>query len=224
MKKELFVTIFCVFASCQPGTIEREMNVPDIDPGDYEKALAYAPTREVRINGVEIDFGCDENMAEHIFDSTPLDIDTLHTRGELIRFYEENRPHFEHLWSSISFGPLGGEYVFSKLEYRLAQECVQDNCSSQTRRKVLQIALDKQKYKDEDYLSAFKAQRTGLFLMSVILIKENDANFKVAVSKQVNLQNALWLNRDSWTDMPAYQQLRDTILSFAKELLYSGTK
>jgi hypothetical protein len=212
-------SILLLFTTCQQDTIEQEMNIPDIDPGDYEKELVHTPTGEVRVNSIKIDFGCDENMSEHIFEYTSAEIDALHTRGALIRFYEDNRPHFQYLWSSLSYGYFDGEYVFSKLEYRLAQECVQDNCSSQTRRKVLQIAIEKQKYKDIDYLNAYTARRTGLFLMSVILIKENNAAFVKAVRTNVNLQNALCLNRDTWASPQAYKELRDTIVEFADKFL-----
>lgn len=54
----------------------------------------------------------------------------------------------------------------------LAQECFNDHCDSKVREKVLQLAISFQKDKYEEYTRPTRTQRTGVFLMAVILVKE----------------------------------------------------
>jgi hypothetical protein len=144
-------------------------------------------------------------------------IDSVHTRGGLICFYEERHPSFEYGYSSYR-DPYGdNDYVFPKLEYLLAQECLQDNCSSQTRKAVLRIAVDKQKQKYVEYTDSFTARRTGLFLMAVILARENDAAFTSAVHKHTDFQNTLLLSIDIRPD----KEFSDVMIRYAEIFLYN---
>lgn len=195
--------------------------VSDIIPAmESEMELSHAPAGKIHMANanVEIDFGCDEYMASHILSEYgQATIDTVYTRGELIRFYEARHPDFEYGYSSY-FNPYSdNDYVFPKLEYLLAQECVQDNCSSRTRKAVLRIAVDKQKHKYDAYKNSFTARQTGIFLMAVILAGENDAAFISAVHKSTDFQNALLLNRNIRTD----KEFSDTLIQYAENFLYN---
>ena len=136
-----FISVYCsiyffMFA-CQSGTdfvIESENLIVE-----SEKELSHAPDGKVRIvaANVEADFGCDEYMASYILSEYGrATVDTVYTRGELIRFYEARHPGFQYGYSSLLNPYSDNGYVFPKLEYMLAQECFQDNCSSQTRKTV----------------------------------------------------------------------------------------
>jgi hypothetical protein len=193
-------------------------DVPEIE-NDIE--LSHTPTGKVRIaaSDIEIDFSCDEYMAANILSGYgQLATDSAHTRGELIRFYEARRPVFEYGYSSYR-NPYGDDdYVFPKLEYMLAQECLQDNCSSQTRKVILRIAIDKQKQKYDEYKDAYTARRTGLFLMAVILTGENDAAFTSAVHTYTDLQSALLLS----IDIPPDKEFSDAMIQYAESFLYNN--
>jgi hypothetical protein len=211
--------------ACQSKIDFDSDTVPTIDSDavlaiESEMALSHAPAGKVHIAtaNVEIDFSCDEFMASNILSEYgQAAIDTVYSRGELIRFYEARHPGFEYVYSSL-FNPYNdNDYVFPKVEYLLAQECLQDNCSSQTRKVVLRIAIDKQKHKYDAYKRSFTARQTGIFLMAVILIRENDAAFISAVHKNTDFQNALILNQDIRTD----KEFSDTLFRYAEKFLYN---
>jgi hypothetical protein len=210
-------SVFLLFA-CQ-----READfVSDAVPAvESEMELARTPSGKVRIaaSNVEIDFGCDEYMASHILSEYgQAAIDTVYTRGGLVCFYEARRPDFEDSYSSYLNPFSDNDYVFPKLEYLLAQECLQNNCSSQTRRAVLRIAADKQKHKYAACKNSFAARQTGIFLMAVILVMENDAAFIPAVHKQADFQNALLLSIDIRTD----KDFGDAMIQYAENFLYNN--
>jgi hypothetical protein len=203
--------------SCQPEADFVSDTIPSIES---EKELSHAPAGKIHVETarVEIDFGGDEYMASQILSECgQAAIDSVYTRGELIRFYEMRRPVFEYGYSSF-FDPYNdGNCVFSKVEYLLAQECFQDNCSSQTRKAVLQIAVDKQKHKYDEYKHSYTTRQTGIFLISVILVRENDTDFISAVHENTDLQNALLLNQDIRTD----KEFSDTLIRYAESFLYN---
>lgn len=100
-----------------------------------------------------------------------------------------------------------GNYVLFKLHYALAQECFQDDCSTQTRKAVLQMVLDRQIAKNSEWLTGQElfienaiqtpAKKSAIFLMAVILTKEKDADFIAAVIENQGLQQkAICLNVD----------------------------
>jgi hypothetical protein len=217
---KIFTAVCCsaVFMfACQS-----EMNfVSDTVPAiESEMALSHVPAGKIHIAtaNVEIDFGCDEYMGSHILSEYGhTAIDTVYTRGGLIRFYEARYPGFEDSYSSHLNPYSDNDYVFPKLEYLLAQECLQDNCSSQTRKAVLRIAVDKQKHKYDAYKSSFTARQTGIFLMAVILVRENDAAFISAVHENTDFQNALFLKQDIRTD----KEFSDTLIRYAENFLYN---
>jgi hypothetical protein len=209
-------SVFFMFA-CQS---EADFISDAVPAMESEMELSHAPAGKVYIaaSDIETDFGCDEYMASHILSEygQPA-IDSINTRGGLIRFYEARRPSFEYQYSS-SLNPFSdNDYVFPKLEYLLAQECLQDNCSSQTRKAVLRIAVDKQKQKYAEYGNSFTARRTGLFLMAVILVRENVAAFTSAVHKHTDFQNALLLSIDIRPD----KEFSDEMIRYAENFLYN---
>jgi hypothetical protein len=194
--------------------------VPDSIPSiESEKELSHAPAGKIHMPTaqVEIDFGGDEYMASYISSEYgQTAIDTIHTRGELIRFYEMRRPVFEYSYSSFLDPYNDNDYVFSKLEYLLAQECCQENCSSQTRKIVLQMAVDKQKQKYDENKRSHTTRQTGIFLISVILVMENNADFIAIVHENADFQNALLLNRNIRTD----KEFSDTLIRYAENFLH----
>jgi hypothetical protein len=204
---------FLMFA-CQSGT---EDTIPAIESG---KKLSHTPTGIIHVAAakVDIDFGCDEIMAMYIHsDHGRAAIDTIYTRGELIRFYEQQHPAFGYMFSSMGYD-YENEYIFSKLEYLLAQECCQKNCNSQTRKTVLQIAINKQKRKYVEYTNSYATRQTGVFFMAVILVMENDADFIAAVHENTDFQQALQLTQHIRTD----QEFADTLIRYAESFLYNN--
>jgi hypothetical protein len=206
--------IFFMFA-CQS---DPDLISESIPPMENQLELSHAPSGKIHIADakVEIDFGCDEYMASHIFSEYGLAaIDKISLRGELIRFYERRNPVFEDMYSSF-FDPLNdNNYVLAKLEYLLAQECVQDNCSSPTRRAILRIAVDKQKHKYGEHKLSYATRQTGIFLIAVILVRENDADFISAVHEHTDFQNALLLNQYIRTD----KEFADMLIRYAEQQL-----
>jgi hypothetical protein len=200
----------------QPGSDFVSHTTP---ASESKKELSHAPEGKIHIAGVDIDFGCDEYMASHIHSEYgQTAIDTIHTRGDLICFYGLRHPVFEYGYSSFLDPYNDNDYVFPKLEYLLAQECCQEDCSSQTRKAVLQMALDKQKHKYDDHKSAYTARQTGIFLIAVILVMENDGGFISAVRKNRDLQKALLLKQD----IPADKAFGDTLIRYAESFLYNN--
>jgi hypothetical protein len=110
------------------------------------------------------------------------------------------------------------DFVFPKIEYMLAQECVQDDCSPDMRKAVLRIAVDKQKHKYEEYRNSFTARQTGIFLMAVILAVENDAAFVAAVKEDADYRNALLLS----INIRADKEFGDARIRYAETFLYNN--
>jgi hypothetical protein len=193
------------------------VDVPDFEISDFEISnlgitkenaklkLSHKPTGIVyeKTTGysVKIEFGLSEWAAEYIktSDGEISVMDTISTVGKLLSVYNAHRPFFQYSWSSLRYPPSqDSEYILPKLAYALAQECIQDHCSSQTRRAVLQIAVNKQEQiYSQEYVNNFVAGKTGVFLMAVILIKEKDASFITAIHDNPDLQKALSMNGDN---------------------------
>ncbi|MDR1344228.1 MAG: hypothetical protein LBJ39_02630 [Tannerellaceae bacterium] len=188
-------------------------------PIDSEKELSHVPEGEILIvpANVVADFSGDELMAGNIHSEYGMaPIDTVSTFGGLARLYESRRPTFEYFYSSYFSTSDDNDYVFPKIEYMLAQECVQDDCSSDMRKAVLRIAVDKQKQKYEEARNSHTARRTGIFLMAVILAAENDAAFVAAVKKDADFRNALLLD----TNIRADKEFGYAMIRYAGAFLY----
>lgn len=202
--KNLIPLFFLIVLSCQSNVVEPPKPEPiyEICASDYSKNLSYTPTDKVIVNAagknIEIDFTCNESLTEHIFNYAERLHDTVHTLGKLADAYKIQRATFWPGASSLYLPPYyDADYIFPKLEYLLAQECMQNNCCSDTRKAILRMAVDKQKLKSEltkQYYMTHSALQTGEFLMAVILVKENDRAFINALGRDVDLRNALSLN------------------------------
>lgn len=150
------------------------------------------PTQEVILivndETFTVDFNlnatCNEFMENGVL---PREISKLKTRDDLINYYKTLLPGFSLGYSSIK--PDITECVFVKVEYMLAQECFSDLCDFQTRKEVLKLVLDYQKSKYNEYTFPQCTQRTGVFLMAVILIKERKNS--TCVIESTTLQKAL---------------------------------
>ena len=210
---------FCM-AACQ-SAMETEEILPDfaVSEADAIKELSHAPAGAAYVdaNGrtLKIDFGYDEIIGPHITECGERLADTVHTIGKLIDVYTALHPHFEYCYSSHLDPYTDGDYVFPKLEYMLAQECFRDDCSSQTRKAILKLAAGKQPLKYGEYFCSHTAKQTGLFLMAVIMAKEQEHSFIAAVSEDVDLQKVLCLNSNIRVD----DKFRDVILVYAKRSL-----
>jgi len=186
-----------------------------IDMEDANRKLTDEPTGEVYVENIKIDFGLNELMEYRIKTSVKMeifdpslgrdnkifegDIYAVSTLGRLVYLYQKNPIYF------VSW-PLpesrNCDYVFPKLEYSLAQQCFQDSCSSVTRKAVLQRAINIQEsiFEETGFTINWHAIRSNIFLMAVILAKENDVAFMAAVSEDQDLQNALCImNYDSFS-------------------------
>jgi hypothetical protein len=217
MKRYILICIAFFLLACQTEIDTVSDTVPAIEK---EMELSHVSAGKVHIAtaNVEIDFSCDEYMASHILSEYgQAAIDTVYTRGELIRFYETRRPSFEYGYSSYYYPYRDNNYIFPRLEYLLAQECLQNNCSSQTRKVVLRTAIDKQKHKYDAYKISYTARQTGIFLMAVILVRENDAAFISAVHENTDFKNALLLNQDIRID----KEFSDTLIRYAENFLFN---
>jgi len=64
------------------------------------------------------------------------------------------------------------EYI--QLEYTLAQECFSDNCTSELRKEILKLVIDRQILKNKYPGSYACAIHTGVLLMAVIILKERE--------------------------------------------------
>ena len=164
---------------------------------EEETTLLNTPTNEVTLTVANetftVDFRFDIicNRLE-IFEVLPDEFAKLKTRDELINYYKTLLPGF--LPSYFSMWPDPRECVHARVEYMLAQECFSDRCDSKTRKEILRLVVDKQKVKWSDYeldryIHPSCAQKTGVFLMAVILVKERNSSSKYIDTK--TLQQAL---------------------------------
>jgi hypothetical protein len=214
MKKIIFIGCILIFA-CQKNDVNNDIvNIPSNEVGIE---LSHAPSTDTCVkNGntiIRINFDYDDYIGSYIlseFGNYP--IKSIQTRGELIDFYKARQPSFEPAYSSFIDV---NNYVFAKCEYLLAQECFNNDCSSQTRKAVLQIVIDKQKRKYEEFNYSFAARRTGIFLIAVILVKENDTSFTSALANNDDLRNALSLNQNISIDI----ELSNLMIKFAENYL-----
>ncbi len=187
---------------------------------DIGKTLSHSPTDEISITisnaEIKVDFNLDENMRDVIASEAGQNkIDNIKTREELIEYYRTLLPCFQPGYSSMSDD---NHYVFAKVEYLLAQECFQNDCSSLARRNVLENAVDKQKNKFEtQYIAPSFTRRTGTFLIAVILLKEEDDSFIQALINNVDFQKVLLcLNHNTWMDA---EEVNNKLIQYAENFL-----
>ena len=218
--------IFLLFSCQSMDGIENYMSEVEISAlgitnEDANRKLSGAPNGVVTVKtenqSVEINFGLSDENSAYIKETYggPSVLDTISTVGKLISTYKEVKPHFEKGWSSLCYPPNNGNYVIPKLAYTLAQECFHNNCSSQTRKAVLQIAVGKQ-IVGEEYIINYAAKRISIFLMTVILAKEQDTDFLTAVSNNQDLRNAMSLKTD---DMRFDDEFYNYVKRFAQNFL-----
>jgi hypothetical protein len=227
--KNIISCFFLIALSCQSDVDEPDIvDYPnyEICAADSAKYLSYAPTSKVVVNAagknIEIDFNCNEYIVERICEYADRLHDTVHTLGQLANVYKTQRMYFN---LGPSSGPklspyIDGDYVFPKLEYLLAQECIQDNCCNDTRKAILRMVIDKQKIKyelHEQYFMTYSAIQTGEFLIAVILVKESDMTFINALGRDVDLQSVLSLETNSINILD--DEFVNRIMQFAENFL-----
>ncbi len=187
---------------------------------DIGKILSHSPTEELNVTisnaKIKVDFSLDENMRDVIASEIGQNIiDNIKTREELIDYYKTLLPYFQPGYSSMSDD---NHYVFAKVEYLLAQECFQNDCSSLVRRDVLENAVDKQKHKfGTPYIAPSFTRRTGTFLIAVILLKEKDDSFIQFLINDVDFQKVLLcLNHNTWMDG---EEFNNKLIQYAENFL-----
>lgn len=160
------------------------------------------------------DVVCKQYMDQDILPSVFAE---LKTRNDLINYYKTLKPGFLPGYSSL--WPDNGEYLFVKIEYMLAQECFNDRCDSNTRKEILQLVSDFQKSKYEEYRCPCCAQKTGVFLMAVILAKERNSSIKIIDAP--TLQKALlYLNNEEYVS----EDFSNLIVECSKKFLMDNNK
>jgi len=228
------------------GLTEKEIEDLGITMEDAVKELTHEPTGVVDIETggqtVKIDFMIDKWMEYNILSSYHADkdewivdhrktfFDSIPSLGKLIAVYKAYNPRFFISGSSsISLGYPRWEanYISPKLEYALAQECIKDDCNSQTRKVVLQLTIEKQKRKHvflEKFYSVQPAIQTGAFLMSAILVKENYDIFIKAIRENEDLQVITSLKWPPFDDEGIICCLNidnsECVIKFAEEFLF----
>ena len=89
------------------------------------------------------------------------------------------------------------------------------------------MVVEKQPYKFsmEPWIFQPSTTETGIFLMSVILVKENDADFIEAIYENTDLQNALLMKyTPPWGDgletvILYYKEINDYVMQYAVNFL-----
>jgi len=180
----------------------------------YNKMEIYTYDSKLSADGNEI----------KIFEGNIYDIPTL---GELVDIYKRYKLKVCIPFSSSSafaFVPyeMDAVYVLPKLEYALAQECFWDNFNTQTRKAILQMVLEKKIGSDWFALNDLfiTAKKTRIFLMAIILIKENDADFISAIQKNAALKkDTTILKFDNEGCAYWMHDLYDLVSQYAKKYL-----
>ena len=183
---------------------------------EEESTLLHEPTDEVTVTvgdkiftvDFRFDADCKQNMQLQ-FDGILVAsrFANVKTRDDLINFYKFRQPSFLPSFSSeFDYN----EVIFVKAEYLLSQECFSDLCESATRKEVLQLAIDKQKAKinREFYINPYCVQKSGIFLMAIILLKERSAS--VNFIDDETLQKALLYLRSDTRVKEDLSDLYDT--------------
>lgn len=184
------------------------------------KILSHAPNEEMNVAlaniTIKVDFSLDDAMRGVINSEIGQNkIVNIKTREELLNYYKKLTTSFQPGYSSLSND---NEYVFSKVEYLLAQECFQDECDSDTKRNVLKTVVDKQKLKfGVAYVTPSFTRRTGAFLIAVILLTEDDNSFTQSLLNNNDMKKALLcMNNNIWMEEESYNNL---LIQYAESFL-----
>jgi len=138
----------------------------------------------------------------------------MKTRDDLLNLYKTKHVPIQMGYSSFN---TGSESVFAMLEYKLAQECFNDNCDSEFRKEVLQLATNFQKAKYQEYNTVFCAQKSGVFLMAVILAKEREHTIEF-VDRATLQQALLCLSNDKFVS----EDFSNLIIEYSEKFLTSN--
>ena len=189
---------------------------------DLPESLYHSPTGEVIVKvadtAIVVDFSLDEDMKNAMASSYKMP--DVKTREDLISHYKTLRPHFLPVYLFSSSRSDTTDHHFAKVEYWLAQECFQSDCSSETRREVLTMAVEKQKkiyvFNPPFYSFPYYSSRTGVFLIALILLIEGDHSFIQSLAHDVDMQKTLLcLNNNIWI----YKKQSDKLVQYAEDFL-----
>ena len=208
---------------------------------DANRKISNTPTDIVFVQisdqTIKIDFSLDDIIREDIFCDLEYYYDNdKHVEGDLFKkfstvgkladYYNRSQLNYNYGYSNYRMAShFDGNIVYSKIEYALAQECFKDECSSMTRKAVLQMVIEKHEKKTIPYVISYSTIRTGLFLMAVILVKEENATFLDTIHKNPIFQKVLRLNLDEFDTLdfiyltPQGKEINDVICQIAIEFL-----
>lgn len=220
----LFLTVFIMVAmfACKTNDDMSEFEISNLgfSKEDANRSLSHKPTGnvDVQVGGqlVKINFGLDDFIKEDInadleyyYDDKSIKGDlfkTFSSVGKLADYYKRSQFEFTYGYSNYRLAPyMDGNIVYSKIEYALAQECFKDECQSMTRKSILQMVVDK--HEKKEWLLSNSTMRTGLFLMAIILLTENDSAFVDAIFENPDLENVLSMNLDKQVQDVLYSHI-----------------
>lgn len=246
----LFITgsLFVFMSACQSASdinskyemSEQEVLELGIFKEDANRKLSRKPTGVVYVatndQTFKFDFSTDEHLAvvnyknTHYYDQDQIlegnIFDAFPTVGKLAGYYKRSQLGYDYGWSNYRKPEyFSGEAMYAPIEYALAQECFRDECSTITRKAILQMAIEKHKDKTEnEFLETTRARRTGMFLMAIILVKENEIDFITAVRENTDLQNILSMNLDLRTLLNLFtsSKIDDTMCQLSDNFLLNN--
>ena len=197
-------------------------DVKTYEEEEDESTLLREPTGEVTVTVGDVDFSVDFRFDAFCMEAqlnyTPSNRQSaIKSREELVDFYISMAP-YGYYPSSVNLFLLRESYCIY-IEYLLAQECFSDDFDSETRRNILPFIIAHQKTKymfwDVTPVHAPCAQKCGVFIMAVILLKERNESAKYIDDD--TLQQALSiLNTDTWG---VDEEFSNFIIECAEKLL-----
>ena len=202
MKNIIIISAFILgMVSCHSSN--NEITIPEPD-----EKVTLNIANETFIVDFKFNAGCELNMSNWDL-SEPFA--KLETKDDLFDFYKTSHAPFQHGASSLI---TSYESVFAMLEYKLAQECFSDNCDSEYRKEVLQLAANFQKQKYREYSVVDCAKKSGVFLIAIILAKEWENSAEFIDSKTLQ-QALLYLSNDKYVS----EDFSDLIIECSERFL-----
>ena len=199
--KPFIVICACLLwmTSCHPAdTVEPPVDPPVVPPAEEGTPLLLEPNEMVTITVADETFMVDfsrSNDIQVMYDWVNLPF-PLTWEAYVARYAKKEAGGSSFATDAAMLSV--AEFV--RIEYILAQGCFSDDCTSEKRKEVLQLAIDKQrpKYENPHGWLVWSIQ-TGVFLMAVILVKERV--YSVDFIDAGTLQQALLFLND-YDDFP----------------------
>ena len=188
-------TLILFMTSCRHS----DETIPEEEP-----TLLNEPTNEVTLTVGDKTFTVDFRINDWCMSSmkhTFEPMEQLKTRDDLINLFKSISPHYMLNPGVVTDVNERQSYAL-QVEYMLARECFSDGCDSEIRRDILPFIVTNQKEKCRQleygvYVHSPCAQKCGIFLMAVILLKERNDSAKF-IDDDTLQQALLCLNTDMY--------------------------